>query len=285
MELPDHLVPLTLFIVRVVGFVVDDDQASGAQLDPFGEIRQLQFLRGWLLAKHGAECFRLFGVLPLGPLIELLDVGEKQRPFAVRPLAFATHHTVQIPEDAQLLRNDGVNLEDSAAGKVCLKSFQHDDIRRDEQKCFGVVLSGLRVLTNRVQKLPGYDERHHLGLTGAGGHFDAVAGELIVGRQANTPEVLRVALQECLACPDLLELPDEDQALDRSLLGGVVLEGAAGGQAVVGLEPVVQEQSGGVGGAFVAARRPGGDRLADCGNTGCRAKGLLPKEVTLARRS
>ena len=78
-------------------------------------------------------------------------------------------------------------------------------------------------------------------------------------------KILGIALQQSLSATHFLELPNENQSLNRFLLRAVVLERNARWQLVVGIEPVVQKNASSVRDAFVSASNPHFDCLPQRG--------------------
>ncbi len=104
-------------------------------------------------------------------------------PFSGCPLTIAAHAISHIPKFFQFLRDNGVHSKDVPGGKVALQALQDDDIGRNDEEGFGVVLLGL--FQNGVQVLPGNCQGHHLGFAGAGCHLDAVARKLVINERAH----------------------------------------------------------------------------------------------------
>src|SRR5712664_4091294 len=87
------------------GLIVDDQQSPRAASDTFREINLLDLLGGRLRPEHRRHHIRLF-IRSVGPLVELLDVSEKEDAFGVRPLAIAAHYAIEVPEDIEFLWPD-----------------------------------------------------------------------------------------------------------------------------------------------------------------------------------
>src|SRR5216684_1916701 len=150
MELADDGVPLAAFVVRMVGLIVDDQQSPSAASDTLCEINVLDFLRRRLRPENRCHHIRLF-IRSVGPLVELLDVSEKEDAFGVRPLPIAAHHAIEVPEDVEFLWPDGVFTEDLPGGKVSLEAFQHDYVWRNQKERFGIVFGNFLLLAACVE--------------------------------------------------------------------------------------------------------------------------------------
>lgn len=216
-------------------------------------------------------------------LAELLHVGQVQRALGRGALALAAHHTVDIPEDPQALGDDWVGPEDAAAGEVGLEALEDDHIGRDDQEGARVVV---QLLAHGVEVLPGDGKRHHLGLAGARRHLGAVAREAAVGGQAQVAARRGEALQQVGARARSSDLVDIDQRLDGPALRVVVGEARAVGQAVVGAEPVVEQQARRLDHAAVAVLASRADLLPQRGHArrGAQAAAHIEKRVHQCRR-
>src|SRR6266404_460000 len=131
MELADDGVPFAAFVVRMVGLIVDDQQSPSAASDTLREINLLDLLGRRLRPENRCHYIRLF-IRSVGPLVKLLDVGQEENAFRMRPLPIAAHYAIEVPEDVEFFWPDGVFAEDFPGGKVSLEAFQHDYIRRDQ---------------------------------------------------------------------------------------------------------------------------------------------------------
>ena len=159
----------------------------------------------------------------VGPLVQLLDVGQVERAERAGPFALAAHVALKVPEDAQFVGDHRVGAEDAAALEIGPQSLEDDDVRRDQQKRLGEVVAALG---DGVEVLPGDRQAHHLGLAAAGRHLDAVAGEVVVLEQLQVLAV-RERLDQVLLPADLGDLVELDERFDGVALGIVVFELAA----------------------------------------------------------
>src|SRR6266852_7107615 len=125
MELADDGVPLASFVVRMVGFIVNYEQPPSAASDTLCEINLLHFLGRRLRPQNRRHHIWLF-IRSVGSFVELLDVGQEENTFGVRPLPIAAHHAIEVPEDIEFLWPYRVFAEDFPGGKVSLEAFQHD---------------------------------------------------------------------------------------------------------------------------------------------------------------
>src|SRR6266576_5621945 len=135
----DDGVPFATFIMRVVGLVVNDQQATGTAGDSFGKIHLLLLLRGRLRAEHGSYRVRFIVLRALSSFVKLMNVGEEENSFRMRSLPFAPHNAIEVPENVELFRTDGVFAENFPGGEVRFKAFQYDYVGGDDQKRFGIV--------------------------------------------------------------------------------------------------------------------------------------------------
>ena len=142
--------------------------------------------------------------------------------------------------------------------EVGTQTLEDDNVWGDDQERPGVVVAALG---HSVEILPGDDQAHHLGLAAPSGHFDAVAGEVVVLQQL---QVLPAgeSLQQALLPPHPRHLIQVDERFDGVLLRVVVGEAAAVGQTVMGVEPPVEQAPRCVRRAAVAVAPPGLDPLA-----------------------
>ena len=178
--------------------------------------------RGRDRAENIGHDVRLVG-LGVGTLVELLDVGQVERTLRAGPLAVAAHVEVQVPEDAQLRRDNGIGAEDAPAGEVGAQPLEDDDVRREEQEGRGVIVPSFG---DGVEVLPGDGERHDLGLAAAGGHLDGIASEIVVLEDVDAGHI-GVPLDEIAMTANPLDLEEPDQRLDGFALCVVVRERAA----------------------------------------------------------
>ena len=234
----------------------------------------------WHRTEHVGHDLRLVGVCGPGSLVELLDVREVERALRARPLRVAAHVEVHLPEDAQLRRDDGVGLEDPPATEVGAQPLEDDDVRRDDEERLGVVVA---TLGDGVEVLPGDGERHDLRLAAARRHLDGVPSEVVVLQDVDARH-LGEALDEIPMAPDLLDLVEPDERLDRFALRVVVLEGLAVGTPVIRREPVVEERLGRVRRALVLLLAPLLDGLADLRDARRRRDPRLEQVFLLALR-
>ena len=210
------------------------------------------------------------------PVVQLLNVREVQGSLGAGTLAVAAHITVQVPEDAQFSRDDRIGVKDAPAGKVRTQSFEHDDIRRQQQERSGIVLA---TFSDGVEVLPGDRQCHDLGLAATRRHLDGVAGELIELQHVDARHG-GVAFDQVTMTADTFDLEQVDQRFNGLPLGRVVGEESSAGRPVVGCKPVIEKQLGGLGRALVLAITPFGHGLADCrharrrGDTGVEQAGL-----------
>ena len=77
MQPADDGVPLAAFIVRMVGFVVDDEQLPRAAGDALGEIDLLYLLGRRPRAQNGRHHIRLILLRAIWPFVKLLDIGQE----------------------------------------------------------------------------------------------------------------------------------------------------------------------------------------------------------------
>src|SRR3989442_9546848 len=117
----DDGVPFATFIMRVVGLVVDDQQVAGAAGDSFGKIHLLLLLRGRLRAEHGSYRVRFIVLRTVSSVVKLMNVGEEENFFRMRSLPFAPHDAIEIPENVELFRADGVFAENFPSCESALR--------------------------------------------------------------------------------------------------------------------------------------------------------------------
>ena len=252
----DDGVPFATFIMRVVGLVVNDQQATGAAGDSFGKVHLLLLLRGRLRAEHGSYRVRFIVLRAVSSFVKLMNVGEEENSFRMRSLPFAPHDAIEVPENVELFRADGVFAENFPGCEISLEAFQYDHVGRDKQKRLGIILGDLVLLPHGIEILPGYGQRHDFGLAAAGGHFCAIARETVFRGQMQILGVLCVAFEQVLPAADFLNFPDVNECLDRLPLKFVILEGQAGSGLVTGFEPVIEQDACRIGGAVTPAGLP-----------------------------
>ena len=242
----DGLVPFALFVVRVVGLVVQHHDGAAAFGDPRQEVFDLLRRRRRLRPQHGRHHVRLV-VFRVLPLVHLLDVGQVQRPRGPGPLAL--RRACSIGESQKIRSSSGITGsadEDPAAAEVGSQPLEDDDVGGDDQEGPGVVVARLG---HGVEVLPGDGQRHHLRLAAAGRHLDAVAGEVVVLQELQVRPAGE-GFEQPLLPAHLDDLEQVDERFDGVPLGVVVGEAPAVRQAVVGEEPVVRG-----GGASWPSRR------------------------------
>jgi len=85
--------------------------------------------------------------------------------------------TIEIPKDFQFGRDDRIGAKNLAVGEILFQAFKDNDVGRDQQKGFGVIVARFG---NGVEELPRDRERHHFGLAAPRCHLDAIAREIVV---------------------------------------------------------------------------------------------------------
>ena len=261
-----------------MGLVIEDRRRPAPGDDPGDEVLDLlDSPCGRPRPQDGRHHVRLL-VVGLRALVELVDVRQVQRAQGSAPLAFPTHVTLEVPEDPQVVGDDRVDMEDAASLEVRPEPFEHDDVRGEHQERPGEVVAGLG---QGVEVLPGDRQGHDLGLAAARGHLDAITREFIVLEQR---EILpgRERLDQLLLAPDPGHLVEVDQGFHGMLLEIVILEPASVGEAVVGMEPPVQQAMCRVARARVTAPTPGIHLVADRRHAGSRIQ--LDVEQRCGRR-
>ncbi len=172
----------------------------------------------------------------------------------------------------QMFRNQGQPPKNLPAFKIGAQSVEHNDIRRENQKRFGI-FGG--VAAHGVRKLPDDAERHDKRFAAAGRHFDAIAGEVVLREpgEAQVGVEYGVSFQQVGATAHLRDFVEIDQRFDGLALRVVIAKQAGQRQAVLGLKPEVQQFPRHVGRARVIALAPLADGLADRRNArrGCQA--------------
>src|SRR5437016_13958413 len=116
---------------------------SLSQSNPLNKVAHLKLLSRWLRSQHLGHHIRLFILLSAGTLIKLLDVSEKERTCIVSFLAFASQHTIKVPEDLQRFGNQGIGTEDTPSSKIGLQSLKDDYVGGNEQKRLRIVAGDL----------------------------------------------------------------------------------------------------------------------------------------------
>src|SRR5207244_7476283 len=78
--------------------------------------------------------------------VKLMNVGEEENSFRMRSLPFAPHDAIEVPENVELFRPDGVFAKNSPGCEISLEAFQYDHVGRDKQKRLGIILGDLVLL-------------------------------------------------------------------------------------------------------------------------------------------
>src|SRR5205807_1021572 len=112
MELPDYLHPFASFVVRMMRFIVKDQQVSSSKRNAVRKISWFEPLGRRLGTQHACHYVGFFASGSVRLFMELLDVREKECAIGRSCLRLATHHTLEIPENLELFGDDRVGTED-----------------------------------------------------------------------------------------------------------------------------------------------------------------------------
>ncbi len=183
MQPANDLVPLALFIMGVMGLIIEHQELSAPLRKHLAKTHQFAAEIALRLgAKHLGHDIRLTiaVVLALCAIVKLLDIGQKKHPLGWRAFRLSAHNTVELPEDSELAGDKRVRAKHPTAFKIAFQPLKDDHIGREDQKRLRVVVI---ILAYRVEVLPDNRQRHHFGLAAAGRHLGTVARELIIARQ------------------------------------------------------------------------------------------------------
>lgn len=116
-----------------------------------------------------------------------------------------------------------------------------------------------------LKNLPCDGKGNHFCLTAAGRHFDAIASKIVVSQQTEIGSRGK-GLYQALVAPYLGDLIKVDQRLDSFALEIVVSKPAAVWQPVIRVEPIIQQDAGGIADPLISPFAPRFDLFADAGH-------------------
>ena len=168
-------------------------------------------------------------------------------------LVIAAHIAIEIPISFQFFRDDRVGAKNTPAGKIMPQAFEDNYVGGEEQEGTGKIIARFR---HGVEVLPGDCQRHDLGLAAAGGHFDAIAGEVIILEQAQVFVGAGIIFDQCFMAANASHFVQENERLDGFALGFMIGKLVTIGQAMVRPKPEIQQEPCGGTDTFIIFNAP-----------------------------